>query len=190
MKRTLTINPILLLTVTAIILSCNNNSADTDKNTSTKETTEEKLKTTSSADGDNTISFYLNGDEDLVSTKADVMLNEINGKRTLTISNTSTDSKKHLVIDVNESVVGRQGFDEQGKYGHPKATYMPDLLQADNTYTFNMGDLEITAIDLKNGGTISGTFSGSAKNNKGELISISKGKITNAKIGGGVFTTK
>jgi hypothetical protein len=94
------------------------------------------------------------------------------------------------VIDVNEPVVGRQDFDEQGKYGHPKATYMPDLLQADNTYTFNMGSLEITAVDLKKDGTVSGTFEGSAKNNKGELISISKGKINNAKINGGVVTTK
>jgi hypothetical protein len=171
-------------------VACNSSSSTKEKESPAikKPVSSETNNTLSETSG--TISFYLNGDEDLVSTKADVMLNEINGKKTLTIANMSADSKKHLVIDVNEPVVGRQGFDEQGKYGHPKATYMPDLLQAENTYTFNMGDLEITAIDLKNSGTISGTFSGSAKNKKGELISISKGKINNAKINGGVFTTK
>jgi hypothetical protein len=97
MKKMLIIKPLLLIFSFIIILSCNNNSATKEKEITDKKPGSEETKTISSATGDNTISFYLSGDEDLVSTKADVMLNEINGKQTLTVANISTDSKKHLV---------------------------------------------------------------------------------------------
>jgi hypothetical protein len=187
---------------TSTFFGCGNSSEEKSKTeitkgeTTTKEASNDAVKGVAAATGDNTISFIIGGDDE-VTLKADVMLNEINGKQTLTIGTVGvvTDGrevKQHLVIDWDEPDESSISFDEKGKYGHPKAVYHPDIMgNISNSYQFKSGGiLDITSIDLRKGGHISGTFEGAAVNKKGELISISKGKINNAKIHGGVYTTK
>jgi hypothetical protein len=183
------------IAVLSLLISCNNNNKQTGKQNTTQadETAASSIKkqTNNPSGTDNTISFVIGGNEE-VTLKADVMLNEINGKQTLTIGTGGREAKQHLVIDWDEPGESATSFDEQGKYGHPKAVYHPDIAgNISNRYQFkNGGLLDITAIDLRKGGHISGTFEAAAVNKEGHLISISKGKINNAKIQGGVFTTK
>jgi hypothetical protein len=140
----------------------------------------EKTSTASTSSGDNTIEFYLNGDENHIVKKADISLDEIKGKQMLNVSTSSMgDTKNLLVIDVKDIAPGTYSFDEKGKYGAPTASFMPDVMDVDNTYKFTMGSVTISSND---GNVINGTFEGAAANSKGDLFSISKGKIINAKI--------
>jgi hypothetical protein len=159
------------------MLSCN--TENKEKSTGEKSTTGAKEKSVSSGN-DNTIEFYLNGDENHIVKKADVSLDEIKGKKMLNIATASMgDTKNLLVIDVKDIAPGRYSFAEVSKYGEPTASYMPDVVDVSNSFVFNNGSITIESND---GTLVSGTFEGSAKNKNGNLYSISKGKFTNCKI--------
>jgi hypothetical protein len=170
-----------LILVVSMIISCNN--VKENKNEPAPVKQENETGKTVTPGSDNTIEFYLNGDEEKITERADISLDEIKGKKMLSLANNSmgSKSKNMIVFDIKDVATGSYSFDGKEKMGQPSASFMPDYTQVNNTYKFNIGQLVITSIDLE-AGIVNATFEGAAKNAKGDLISISKGKITNGKI--------
>jgi hypothetical protein len=180
--------PILLLSILiALMLSCNNEGKSSsapglaDKKTDTAKTTVADTKP-----GNGIISFKVNGS--LVKTSAwnISFFSGMTGISGINITSNMHEDTRNINININGDTIGTYSLAHSAKstttrglaYGSYRPDYLKDMM---NSFHFESGALIIESID-KSKGIINASFSGKAKNNKGEEVEITEGKVINGKI--------
>ena len=137
----------------------------------------------SAAEG--TISFKVNGS--LIKTSGwNIALFFIVGQRGVNVTSNMHEDPRTVTINVNAIKAGtylfKQGAKTPGTAGIAYGGYRPDFLKKmlDN-YRFESGEFTISSIDTI-AHTFSGSFFGKVKNNKGQQIDITEGKVITAKL--------
>lgn len=182
------LNPVYWLFVVLLITACNNNKESTaDKKDSNSATTAE----TKNNSGDNIITFSVNG-ETVTSSAWNISRFDFgNGAGTcVNITSNMHQDPRSINVNINGDKAGTYTFENEmltvKKPGVAYGSYAPDYLKdMSNKYSFKEGNFTISSIDTT-AGIFNGTFSGTAKNSKGEAMTISDGKVINGKIKAGV----
>jgi hypothetical protein len=173
---------ILFLTAIAFLLiSCGNNSADN------KETKENK-KDAGSSSGDNIITFKVDGND--VSSTGWVVQRFVWDDKTpgvwINITSSMHKDKRTINVNLKGGTAGKYSFSENsGVMESSHGSYFPDFSSPMINYLFATGEFNITEVDTVNN-MLSGTFFGTVKNMQGSTLTISDGKIVNAKLTPGI----
>ncbi len=171
----------------ACLLSCNNEG----KSSPAADVTGNKQDTTkkNSADtkpGDNIISFKVNGS--LVKTSAwnISVATGMTGVAGINITSNMHEDPRNISININSVTAGTCALVHTAKavttrgvaYGSYRPDYLKDMM---NAFHFESGSCTIESIDM-NKLILNASFSGKAKNSKGEEVDITEGKVINGKI--------
>ena len=177
MKR---IYPFYLVVLLAV--SCNNNKTtpgNSEKNSANASSSTEK----------NFVSFKVNGDE--VKTNGwNISRFRWNNQSAVWMNITSDMHKEKRTINVNlnGSKPGTYSFDDKGVIMEKShGSYHPDFSDPLNSYSFVSGSFVITDVDTVRQ-SLSGTFSGTVRNPKGETLNITDGKIVNGALKPGIVS--
>jgi len=163
----------------AISSSCNNSSAN---ETNSKDAVVSKVGT------NNFISYKVNGE--LVKTSgwniSRFKLTNVS-KESLNITTNMHDEKRTININISGTDPGEYMSKIDDKSDHNfYGSYFPDYIDdLSNTYSFQTGSFIISKIDTVNN-ILNGSFWGTVKNIKGEILEISDGKIVNGRLTAGV----
>ena len=85
--------------------------------------------------------------------------------------------KRTIDVNLNGTKPGTYDLEEGGSLGGKShGGYYPDFGDPSGTYRFINGSFVITELDTVQN-VLNGTFSGTAKNSKGEIVNITEGKI-------------
>jgi hypothetical protein len=140
--------------------------------------------------GNNLISFKVNGEEVRTSgwTISRFSLSSDPSKQWLNITSNMHDEKRVINVNLSGATPGDYVFDGEGRSDtHSHGSYFPDYMEnLANSYSFKTGSFHITGVDTVKR-IINGTFSGSVKNLKGEVLQITDGKIENGTLNTGVI---
>jgi Family of unknown function (DUF6252) len=173
--------PFYLIALLAI--ACNNNKTDSPGNS-------EKIPADASSSTDkNVISFKVDGDN--VKTSGwNIRLFKWSNQPDVWMNITSDMHKEKRTIDVNLNGAkpGTYSFDDNGvtmETSH--GSYHPDYNDLSNSYSIVGGSFVITDVDTVKH-ILNGTFSVTAKNTKGETVSITDGKIINGALKPGIIS--
>ena len=108
-------------------------------------------------------------------------------KESLNVTTNMHDEKRTINLNISGTEPGEYAANSDNISDHNfYGSYFPDYLEdLRNSYTFQTGTFTITKIDtIKN--ILNASFSGTAKNIKGETIDITDGKIVNGRLTAGV----
>lgn len=162
------------------LVSCGNNSADN------KETTENKTDVSSSS-GDNTISFKVDGNE--VTSTGWVVQRFVWDDQTpgvwINVTSNMHKDKRTINVNLKGGGTGKYTFTEGAIMESSHGSYFPDFSSPMVNYLFESGEFNITEVDTVNN-VLSGTFFGTVKSMQGTTLTISDGKIVNAKLTPGI----
>ena len=183
-----------LAIITVCVLSaCNSNSGSEKEKQTTEKKTE--VQETPKSSGDNIISFKVDGAEVTSSSWALGRFDFGNGAGVgVNITSNMHEEPRTININVDADKPGTYPF-EHGlmvvktpnvAYGSYKPDYMKQMM---NSFSFQDGEFTIVSIDTT-GGLFNATFHGTAKNQKGEMVTITDGKVINCKLRPGVTRYK
>jgi len=169
--------------IVLVVVSCNN-----DKTASAGNSEKNSTDAVSST-GTNVISFKVNGD--VVKTSGwNIRLFKWNNQPALWM-NITTDmhkEKRTINVNLNGAKAGTYNFDDKGvTMEKSHGSYHPDYNDLSNSYSIVGGSFIITDVDTVKH-IVNGTFSVTAKNTKGETVSITDGKIINGALKSGTIS--
>jgi hypothetical protein len=174
---------IILLSIIALVtITCNN-----DKSGSAG--TSERKSDASSSNGENVISFKVNGDKVTTNgwnlrrftwtNQSDVWMN---------ITSDMHKDKRTINVNLNGATPGTYNFDDEGVIMEKShGSYHSDFNDPSGSYSFVSGSFVITDVDTVHQ-LVNGTFSVTARNTKGETINITDGKIIKGALKPGVIS--
>lgn len=139
--------------------------------------------------GNNSISFKVNGEQVVTSGWTISRFSFANepSKQWLNITSNMHNEKRVINVNLPGAAPGDYVFDKGGSNAHSHGSYYPDYMEnLSNSYAFNTGSFHITDLDTVKR-VVSGTFSGTVKNLKGEMLQITDGKIENGVLNAGVI---
>jgi hypothetical protein len=169
--------------IALLVVSCNNNKTGSVGNS------EKNSPDAVSSTAKNVISFKVNGDE--VKTNGwNISRFRWNNQSAVWMNITSDMHKEKRTINVNLNGTkpGAYAFDDKGVIMEKShGSYHPDFSDALNSYSFISGSFVITAVDTVNQ-VLNGTFSGTVKNTKGEVLNITEGRIVNGTLKPGIIS--
>jgi hypothetical protein len=169
-----------LFVVGFLLLSCGNNSVSNEKST------DNNADNTSSS-GKGTISFKV--DDDQVSSEGWVVQRFVWDDQTpgvwINITSNMHKDKRTINVNLKGGTNGKYTFTEGAIMESSHGSYFPDFSSPMINYLFESGEFNITEVDTVNN-VLSGTFSGTVKSIQGTTLTISDGKIVNAKLTPGI----
>jgi hypothetical protein len=170
---------ILSVVTLAVITSCTNSNA---KETNSTNAVLSKEGT------DNIISYKVNGE--LVTTSgwniSRFKLTNVSSE-SLNITTNMHDEKRTINMNISGTEPGEYTAKVDDRSDHNfYGSYFPDYIDdLSNTYSFQSGSFTISKIDTVRN-IVNGSFWGTVKNIKGEILEISDGKIVNGRLTAGV----
>jgi hypothetical protein len=95
--------------------------------------------------------------------------------------------KRTINVNLNGEKQGTYTFDDKGVIMEKShGSYHPDFSHPLESYSFVSGSFVISDVDTVHN-ILNGTFSGTAKNSKGETVNITDGKIVNGALKPGII---
>jgi hypothetical protein len=177
---------VCMLTGLVLLAACNNAKQKTNKPDATEKKSEQGTVAPTGS-GDNIISFSVNGEQVNSSGWNISRFNFGSGAGTsINVTSNMHEEPKTINININSDKPGTYSLQSGMStiktpgvaYGSYKPDYMGDM---GNTYSFKDGEFVIISIDTA-AGVLNATFHGTAKNMKGESVTISDGKVINGKL--------
>ncbi|RYY11714.1 MAG: hypothetical protein EOO04_34760 [Chitinophagaceae bacterium] len=169
------------LSVLTIITSCHQTAPATKT---------AQASVTGKSTGNNLISFKVNGQQVNSSgwTISRFSLSDAPSGQWLNITSNMHDEKRVINVNLSGTTPGDYVMGEPGSLNsHSYGSYFPDYLEnLTNSYSFSSGAFHITDVDTVKR-IVSGTFSGTVKNLKGESFEITEGRIENGTLNTGVI---
>lgn len=170
-----------IIAVIVFVTGCGgNNQADSHATEKKDDRPQSPAATTGNPDK-GSISFKVNGS--LVQTSAWNISEAVimNGAYTINISSNMHQDGRTILININGDTAGHYSFVHDHKtefkrgiaYGGYRPDYLKEML---NVYHFETGEFIILSLN-RNDGTLSGTFYGKVKNDKGDEAEITEGKV-------------
>ena len=96
--------------------------------------------------------------------------------------------KRTINVNLNGAKPGTYTFDDKGVIMEKShGSYHPDFSDQLNSYSFVSGSVVITDVDTVHQ-VVNGTFSGTVRNAKGEILNITDGKIVNGALKPGIIS--
>ena len=167
--------------VVSFVTACNNDKATNAENSGAK-------SGNVTSKGQNAISFKVNGDE-VITSGWNIGRFRWNNESAVWMNITSDMHKEKRTINVNLNggQPGTYKFDETGVIMQKShGSYHPDFGNPSESYSFVSGSFVITEVDTVRN-IVNGTFSGTAKNSKGESVNITDGKIVDGALKPGII---
>ncbi len=163
-----------------------------DSGTAKKESTtnENKSPSVETTTGNNSISYKVN--DQLINTDAlPVTRLLLANKQMLNIVTDREKQQQTINISVNGITAGvypfADGMTAMQSNGMSYGSFTPDAKNDMlNVYSFTEGTVELQSVDTVSN-IVTATFSGLAKNSKGEVVKITEGKISQAKMSPGII---
>ena len=174
--------PLFLALTGILISSCKNNSAK-------KGTESSKQEATAVANNaENLITFKVNNTL-VTSSGWNISRSAMNDMTVLNITSNMHQEQRTINININGDKAGSYKFLKGGAYnktGYAYGSYFSNYTtEMMNPYHFEDGEFIIASIDTAKG-FLDAEFSGTVKNEKGETLNITEGKVTRGKLRPGI----
>jgi Family of unknown function (DUF6252) len=148
-----------------------------------RQVTQSNSKGSSASASDNRISFKVNGTQ-VNSSGWNISRFSMKNGEQLNITSNMHEDTRTISMNIESPKVGTYQLKTGGKsYGN----YIPDYENTPAAYSFEKGTIIITSLDTSRN-LLNATFEGTVRNNKGEQLVISDGRIVNGMIQPGITT--
>lgn len=174
----------------SILFSCNSKS---DSNSEKEKPADKKteVQSVSTNSGDNLITFMVNN-EQVNSSGWNIGFFDFGDGRGkgLNVASNMHQNPKTLNININGNKPGtypfQYGLDDIKTSGIAYGSYKPDYMNdITNSYSFRDGEFVIVSVDTT-ARLLNATFHGTAKNRKGETVTITNGQVINGRLNPGI----
>ena len=172
----------LAIPAVCFLLACNSNSTSEKEKPADKKT---EVQESNKGNGDNLISFKVNG-EDVTSSGWAISRFDFGGGMSVNVTSNMHLEPRTINVNINGETPGtypfKRGMGITKTRGIAYGSYSPDYMkQIGNHFTFEDGEFTITSIDTT-AGLLNASFHGNAINMKGETVTITDGKVVNGNL--------